>query len=310
MQLRAISTGPGVPGSDFRGAVHSTFRHACTLSTTGGLLLTLLPAGTGNLPQGIRLNTPDNFVFSEHIRVGQPVGCRAGVLRFRGAAFQVDLRGALRWAIDISSLGVDLEQPPSRRAWQAAWLELLNSRPLDGFGLLLETGSLPPESLRLSQNTLGKIRGLLRAVRRRHVEAAACAATALIGLGPGLTPSGDDFLTGFVAGLWSTAGGDASRLAFLASFGARIAGASKTTTQTSRIYLEHAAAGRFSEALTTLAEQIGRGREPGQVKQAAQAALRVGSTSGADGVLGLLLGLAAWKMIRILYHPPGLCLHC
>ncbi len=44
----------------------------------------------------------------------------------------------------------------------------------------------------------------------------------LIGLGPGLTPSGDDFLVGYLAGLWCSAGSTRLRVEFLSALGKAI----------------------------------------------------------------------------------------
>ena len=130
--------------------------------------------------------------------------------------------------------------------------------------------------------------GLCRPTRRQR------ALERLIGCGPGLTPSGDDLVTGFLAGLFSTTGDDRARRAFLEAFCLSVAAAAAATADISRAYLTHAADGCFAEPLVTLARQIGAGADRGAIESATTAALRVGHTSGRAGVFGLLLGLAVW----------------
>ena len=63
----------------------------------------------------------------------------------------------------------------------------------------------------------------------------------------------------------------------------------------SRAYLLSAIAGNASERLALLAALIARGATPPEVHAATRAALAVGATSGADGVIGLLAGAAVWS---------------
>ena len=143
---------------------------------------------------------------------------------------------------------------------------------------------------------------LARAARHLRVREAARAVEDLIGCGPGLTPSGDDLIVGFLAGLWSTAGDDPARHTFRRVLCAAVALSARATGDISRVYLTHASRGRFAEPLATLAARIGDGATVGEIEQTTAAALRVGHSSGGDGVLGLLLGLAAWSAHPVTGH--------
>lgn len=64
MRLLAISTGYAVPYIDFDATIHSIFHTALNLKPADkDLLLTLVVRGEDDLPQGIRLNSPDGFSF-------------------------------------------------------------------------------------------------------------------------------------------------------------------------------------------------------------------------------------------------------
>jgi hypothetical protein len=89
-------------------------------------------------------------------------------------------------------------------------------------------------------------------------------------------------------------GNDEGRAAFVARLGVRLKEFAARTHRISRVYLEAAAEGEVSERLTKLAAQVAAGATPRAVGAAAAAALAVGHSSGANGILGLLLGSAAW----------------
>jgi Protein of unknown function (DUF2877) len=106
------------------------------------------------------------------------------------------------------------------------------------------------------------------------------AATALIGCGPGLTPSGDDVLAGFLIGLRAFALPAPGVQATVASM------AGERTTALSARLLWHAARGECIPELAALAAAM-QGR--GDVQSAVHSLLAVGHTSGAALGLGLLL---------------------
>lgn len=117
---------------------------------------------------------------------------------------------------------------------------------------------------------------------------------ALVGLGTGLTPSGDDILTGYVAGLWCTVRRKPQRRAFLGAVANLVVRYSTRTNDIARTYLCLAARGQVSSRLVDLAAAICNGSDAERVWAATEAAMQVGHTSGMETVRGLLLGLAAW----------------
>ena len=119
------------------------------------------------------------------------------------------------------------------------------------------------------------------------------AAERIIGLGPGVTPSGDDILIGFLAGLWCMTGQTQKQFSFIHSFGDALMKIAKQTNEISRTYLAHATRGQFSSSLTDLAEAFANG---GDVAKAVRAAMNVGHSSGMDSVTGFLFGLRVRKM--------------
>ena len=308
MRLNALSAGVEAPTMCFSGVIHSIFNQACNVSLESDALLTLVSSEKGNLSQGIRLGTPPKFTFLNQLRVGQPFACRGGILRISGSELSVDLRTASLWHIDLKGLRVDLRQRDTAQAWAVAWLELGKHRRGNGISAMIAAIPVPrqnsvtsPGIKRFVEMAVQTVPALIDATRNLQVDAAITAFTLLIGLGPGLTPSGDDFIVGYLAGLWSTAGSDSSRLRFMSSLGAWLSQAAAGTNAISCTYIKSAVNGNVSEPIATLAQSVGQPKSMDSVREAAWTALQVGNTSGTDGVLGLLLGCIAWTAPSLTY---------
>ena len=129
-----------------------------------------------------------------------------------------------------------------------------------------------------------------------------------MGMGPGLTPSWDDFLAGYFSGLHATTLGHSDRSRFVAGLGEAVRVASSTTTILSRVQLEHAVNGHVSEGLVAILKAMAEGDVIGTTAATADL-LNVGSTSGIDTLLGVVLGVAAWQS-RSGYAAGGETLSC
>lgn len=121
---------------------------------------------------------------------------------------------------------------------------------------------------------------------RRLPNAALAAATLLVGLGPGLTPSGDDVLGGLLLAL--TATGDIRLRDHL--FNAIVDELGDLTVPVSAMHLTAAAHGLGHEAVHALMIAMVTDRlEPAHI----DAVAALGATSGWDAIAGIVLGLEA-----------------
>jgi hypothetical protein len=304
MSFTAISIGYAVPTEDFDAAVHSAFQSALNLRLRGDDgLLTLLASGEGDLPQGIRLHTPKNFSFEE-IQPGEAALCRDGILRFKNSSLAIQLNGARRWKCNLPALKFDPTRPAVSAAWDYVWHLLNKEQRLTGSEIVADDlfQQNGPGHASVSYRVSEALFGLLKATRQYDITDAS-AVSGLIGLGTGLTPSGDDLLVGYMAGLWCTIQQRSDRTQFIASLGKTIIQLSYKTNDISSTYLHHAAQGQVSSHLAHLAESICRGDDTRQLDKIAETAMKVGHTSGMDALSGLLIGLRAWEVNSFIKKP-------
>ncbi len=300
MRLHAASIGSAVPRDNFNAVIQSVFDSSLNLRLEHeDRLITILISDHYNLPQGIRL---DEKILLQSLTVNLRAACRGGILRFDSSPLTLDLRGAPIWEGKISLLTLPIE-----RAWSLVWQALNRQQRLKQTDLiannLFQSRSLhSPFGQRAGQSDQGTLLTrklsqpviqLIAATESLDAHASANAAQKMIGLGPGVTPSGDDILIGYLAGLHSTAGNEHERQAFIQSFGAALSKLSKETNEISRTYLYHAIHGQFSSSIVSLINTIRDGEEA-QLLSAAMGAMRVGHSSGMDSVTGLLIGLRIW----------------
>jgi hypothetical protein len=301
MRLTAISAGYAIPYIDFDATIHSVFRTAVNLRPANkDLLFTLVVASEADLPQGIRLDSPDDFSF-EQLSPGRDVFSRDNTLIFENSALAVELYQSKRWQCDLPALGTDLTNPAVAGAWKCVWQSLNECQVRLGAEIvaqaLLHSDGIVQSAI---SRRLGEaIRTLIEATRSFQLNDLSVL-TRLIGLGTGLTPCGDDFLVGYLAGLWCTVRDFVERRQFVSKLGQAVIYLSGRTNDISRTYLHHASYGQVSSRLDTLARAISRPESPGKLLPIAESAKQSGHTSAMDAVTGLLLGLATWEGETIL----------
>jgi hypothetical protein len=301
MHLRALSMGYAVPGVNFDANIHSVFHTAVNLKPeNNNLLLTLVAASEADLPQGIRVDCPGDFSF-DRLSVGQSASSRDGCLVFGDSVLEVEFRNCRRWQCNLPAMGTDLTQPAVAEAWRWVW-EMLNARQISNGAEIVAEALLhadgidqPAITRRLREST----REITVTMRNNQLNGR-LALTRLIGLGTGLTPSGDDFLVGYLAGLWCTIRDIAQRQRLVMELGQTILQRSGRTNDISRTYLYHAACGQVSSRLEALATAISKPQDPAKIRTAAESAMRSGHTSGMDAVTGLLFAMANWDGEKLL----------
>ena len=194
-----------------------------------------------------------------------------------------------------------IEHPRNaHRPWQSAPLEcdaqqlragahlaLTALDELPAKGLLLWLGGRPlPVPL---EHAASRFKAIRDALAHNDLPAFATAAPRVLGLGPGLTPSGDDFLGGIFFAL-----AHAPRRAWLAQLPAVQADLRErcqtATNVISAALLDDLMHGSSYRALHVCLAALQDGQRS-DIVASAQGVLRIGATSGADLLAGLLLAL-------------------
>jgi uncharacterized protein DUF2877 len=313
--VRAEHIGDRVPGHA-RGWVHSVFARACNIETRAGELVTLLAQELGNAPHGIRLAGPV-APFTSWLIPGSSAILANATLCIPDADVTVDLSAAALWRGVAATVSMDaVSMDPCSRdscpgttavALRKLRATLYERGPEHGIAPLLVAPALARSALeRAFATRLARTLPLLaRATQRRDVAAVTGAAARLVGLGPGLTPSGDDFLAGYLAALWSCAGFAKGMDQMLQSLAVSLAPLFLRTNAISRQMLSDATQGRFAECLTEVTVALA---VEGNVVEATAQALASGHSSGADTLCGLLFGyapdLAMQKTLSLLDRSP------
>jgi hypothetical protein len=241
--------------------------HAAPGPDTSGLAI-LTTAGAGVMPGGASLPA------SEFARL------RAGVAAAGSA--RVELEG---WTTAAGATVETVDLALECRGIAPTAIGALRSA-LDAIGPPEETGPAeetgPPSAL-LSPDPF---RRLASRLARQAVAGDVRPALlhALVGAGPGTTPSGDDVIVGAMAGLRACGLADAAT-----SLGRRVLPLLPATTTASGHYLRAAADGRFGEHVHELIDSLETGRPAAAVIARAS---RWGATSGVDLLFGLVAVLA------------------
>ncbi len=250
------------------GRVHSVFEHACNVALHDGQWLGMLDNTWASAPLAVRLDVAGGL--RQLFHPGEPFSIKAGVWRTgrcRGdiAGLPVCTPAPAMAPLPIARIETNLDRVDAQlAAWQT-------SHP----------GGRPAADLKALVGAMGG------AIAQRNAGALDSVAQQLVGNGRGLTPSGDDILTGCLAALWRLSWLDRSVHPLLSTFCSTLMSLLHRTTEVSRHYLGLAIRNLFVQPLDELRQCCLGQPDERQLRGACQRALRMGSSSGFDGVTGL-----------------------
>ena len=209
-----------------------------------------------------------------------------------GSAFTIDLATARRWQPPpwpaVSKGALERGPPEVRRLA----LPLL---PHDGLAPLVLSSSVAPIRSLTMEAATGIVTELQRSLPRdlstgNWSANALRSATLLVGLGPGLTPSGDDVLGGMMLAL-SALGQSDLRDALWQTIGAEL---DDLTVPISAMHLSAAADGFGTEAMHRMIGAVVAGNVA-EIAALLPGMSDIGATSGWDALAGAVLTLDAWN---------------
>ena len=275
-----------------RGSGHR--RWACNLVTSEGEIIALVSPAIGNGPLNIVIEATRVL---DRVKAGKPVGFSKGRLVL-GDWLVVSLDGAQLWRPEVNweCLTKQWRALDDSLAVLCDWLSQhgagkgLLGLVLDGEkgNIANEAGTDSLQNLVFLARARVAITGLLHALRHGDRLGIRESASLLAGLGPGLTPAGDDYLMGLMGGIqaWPSrpeisglSPGEICQIIFDAAQG--------RTTILSRAFLCSAKDGLFGENWHQLLAALVRGETTG-IRWAASRVLSSGATSGADALAGFL----------------------
>jgi hypothetical protein len=275
------------------GEVLAVHPRSCYLAGEDGTISAVVPETLGNGP--LNLVVPAGSVHAlEGLAVGASVTSTGDRLTV-GQHLEVGLEKAVLWDPKVHpALGADPEG--LARSLAALYGTAVTGSPEQSLSRLLpyiREEDLPTPLAKVTHfpRSHALIGGLVDALAHRSRRSLKVVTSSLAGLGPGLTPSGDDFLAGVLLALAMIqehrADGDLAEIARLL-----LDTAAPRTHEISAAYLKAAHAGEASERWHALLGALAVASAP-EIGSAASSVMTVGETSGADMLVGFLAGMEA-----------------
>jgi hypothetical protein len=243
--------------------------------------------GASSLPLGplnLQTNVPANINWqASGLQLKDQVKISASHIHV-GSRFAFSYRDAESWQPDLT---IDLDKTTIAAGLATLTQQALSMAPAEGLtSFLFPDGSLiaalPSAAPAIAAMTkfIGDENPNSEIIRESVIS--------LIGLGPGLTPSGDDFLGGMM--IASSLLGEYEKLRILVD---TVETAASATNDISRAHLKAAAQGIGAEPLHATISDIVTNRD-----QALKASLKrldaIGHCSGWDALTGVVITLSAW----------------
>jgi hypothetical protein len=262
--------------------VHSVFRRVVTLETPAGQLLSLCGRELDDAPWSLRAECDDWAAWA--IPAGAAAITTADAITLpRGP--RISLTGARVWSATVAPITADLAQLTGRAHALAA---VIRQAGVPGGAL---PGPAPdPFAAAVAQRVSAGLAGIVTAELADRADDVERAAASLLGLGPGLTPAGDDALTGMALVL-AQPGSLATTV--LPAIRRALVRRGQRTTDLSRATLWAAVAGRGRQRVLDLVHTLVSldDADPLLLRERAERVIAMGHTSGTDTASGVLAGI-------------------
>lgn len=266
------------------GAVHSVYEHAVNIKLNNELLC-LQPAQTPMSPVTLLTNIPENAFRTLPVMTGDMAEVRENMLVIKNkeniefiwddSTEYVNLGLSRENKYDIINVEQFIEQAE----------EMLRNMHTGGMRQAIYEEKT--EDL-LSCRIVEILKKNRECLENNRWEACAETLCRFIGLGIGLTPSGDDFLCGVLAGLTLEQRG---QKAFACELRREIMNNLGRTNEISQTFLKCAAADEYSEAVQMIFK--------GNTSQALKEMRKIGHSSGMDTLCGIIYASKILKNIQL-----------
>ena len=279
-----LASGPGV--------VHSAFDEALNLLFPGGIV-SVVGRSKGMGPLNVTLPGHAGMEFLRLEKPGNRVSVERGLIAL--GDFRIGLDQAARYRTPVLFSRRPLSRGRILGNVHDAQNMIIETGRLEGLGTLLYPlrGEVAPllSASPFVHTALMGIVSLSRHFSMGDERGAVAAARGLIGLGVGLTPSGDDLLSGALAALNLGASNGFLLRSNLRKVARGVTSAAgNRTTIFSLNHLQQASVGSVNEFVYGFVEDLYTGSET-DMKESLASLVHFGATSGTDTALGATLGV-------------------
>jgi uncharacterized protein DUF2877 len=279
------------------GRIHSVFHKAMNIATLDDTMLAVLSNELPRMPNSVRLSPIMAEKVLRHVRPDLEIWIGDGRLLILAHNLSLHLPETSPWEPRPEITAYHWRHEAVAQHVRLLAHHLAEQPQWGGLAPLLKPLLLgqPTAETPLSRMALPMLRLLAKASWLQDIVGVEEAARSLAGLGPGLTPSGDDALAGFAAVMTLLSPQISVDAAARDHIAVAIASAARPrTTALSAVLLAYAARGEVAEQVGNLLLSLALPVESSKaVLHAADRVLAFGANSGGDTLLGMLLGLRA-----------------
>ena len=282
-------------GKSYRGTVAGVYARAVNFSF-GNILVTASDVSQKNLPYGILCDLSE-IDLQGVLRSEDAAEINSKRLYVKGRLFEITFGSAAIWAPEFYMLiqAIDVPILQNNISQLVQHIDLLNNP--DGLVPLfrvipdlMNSKNYPGDNASaLTQKAYDALRSIITAIRNTDERLLNEGSMQLIGLGIGLTPSGDDILAGLFAALMITSD-TASRKWLMQFFGKLLPRIIRLTNDVSINFLKAVSQGYFPERVSCLISAMISAKSFTDVQPALQDMLQWGHTSGYEITLGMVIG--------------------
>ncbi len=178
------------------GKVYSIHKHAFNIESDNGMLIGIVNSSYGNYVSNIRVDFQPSLILPELIQLKAQVFCHNNLITFASSPLEISFADTEVWSLqlNLSSLVDSVGLKKRLNECKAEILQYSRSQ----LNFLLNDQS--PSAQWCRSGSIGYEK-LKEGIISYNAKLCLKALKQIIGLGPGWTPSWDDFLTGFFASL-------------------------------------------------------------------------------------------------------------
>lgn len=279
------------------GQVHSVYKNTINL-TIGEKLISIHPKFTIKTPMSIRIAEKE----IEHLNIS--TGEKVIILedKFLIGGYTFDFRRVKTWDPNIEYLDIEGIEMDKIQLVLDTMSFYGNENSLKDIGQHIINPNSPTSLIEegdyFTKKAFSIITDLYKSIMDKKPIDSLNTIVGLIGLGQGLTPSGDDFLSGLLS-VFILAGAKSQRcLEISEGLKEIIRNNLKNTTFLSEEFFHYAIKGEYSEIFHDLYKDLKEGQVD-NIRASVIKFIQVGSSSGMDTLAGILIGMYIVKEIAV-----------